>query len=72
MVLVAPITQGGNYSRYNGFTVTLSGTGSKTKGVILMNQVKMVDLESRNGKFIESANPIVVEDALAKLMAIIE
>ncbi len=37
-----------------------------------MNQVKMVDLESRNGKFIESANPIVVEDALAKLMAIIE
>lgn len=35
-VLVAPITQGGDFARYAGFAVTLSGTGCKTQGVALV------------------------------------
>ena len=36
-VLVAPITQGGVFSRYAGFGVTQPGTGCKTQGVALIN-----------------------------------
>lgn len=72
MVLVAPITQGGDFSRYRGFTVTLSGSGSKTQGVILLNQVRMVDLVGRCGKFIEAADSVVIDDAMVKLQTIIE
>ena len=31
-VLVAPITQGGDFSRFAGFAVSLTGTGCKTQG----------------------------------------
>ena len=37
-VLVAPITQGGDFARYAGFAVTLTGTGCKTQGVALVNK----------------------------------
>jgi len=37
-VLVAPITQGGDFSRYAGFAVSLTGTGCKTQGVALINK----------------------------------
>lgn len=37
-VLVAPITQGGDYSRCAGFAVSLTGTGCRTQGVALIDQ----------------------------------
>ena len=43
-VLVAPITQGGDFARHAGFAVTLSGAGTKTQGVALVNQIRMLDL----------------------------
>jgi mRNA interferase ChpB len=49
-VLVAPITQGGDFSRYAGFAVTLSGSGSKTQGVALVNKIRMLDLVARKAK----------------------
>ena len=35
LALVAPVTQGGQFARENGFTVSFSGTGSKIQGVVL-------------------------------------
>lgn len=32
-MLIAPLTQGGDFTRYAGFAVTLTGTGCKTQGV---------------------------------------
>lgn len=71
MVLVAPITQGGNYARDRGFTVPLSGAGTTTQGVVLVNQVRMLDLGARQGKRIEIAPDVIVADVLARLLAII-
>ncbi|MBB3214079.1 mRNA interferase ChpB [Herbaspirillum sp. Sphag1AN] len=71
-VLIAPITQGGGFSRYAGFAVTLSGTGMKTQGVVLVNQIRMLDLEARGAKKIESAPDVVIDDALARLQAILD
>lgn len=70
VVLVAPITQGGNFARHAGFAASLSGSGTKTQGVALVNQVRMLDLEARKAKRVETAPEFVVEDALARLRAI--
>ncbi len=72
VVLVAPITQGGDFARFAGFAVPLSGSGSKTQGVALVNQVRMLDLEARMAKKIETAADVVIQDALGRLQAILE
>ncbi|MDZ5637270.1 MULTISPECIES: type II toxin-antitoxin system ChpB family toxin [Janthinobacterium] len=70
VVLVAPITQGGDFARHAGFAASLSGSGTATQGVALVNQIRMLDLEARGAKRIETAPEFVVEDALARLRAI--
>ena len=69
-VLIAPITQGGNYSRHAGFAVPLEG--SKTRGVALINKIRMLDLAARKARKIERASPEVIEDAISRLTAIVE
>jgi len=71
-VLVAPITQGGDHSRHAGFAVTLTGSGCKTQGVALINKVRMLDLTARQAKVVERVPRFVIDDALARLMALLE
>lgn len=71
-VLVAPITQGGDYSRFAGFAVSLMGTGCKTQGVALVNKMRMMDLSERKAKKIERAPQEVIDDAIARLMTLFE
>ena len=71
-VLVAPITQGGDYSRYAGFAVTLSGSGCKTQGVALVNKIRMLDLTARKTRKIERAPQVVIDDALGRLTALLD
>ena len=49
-VLVAPITQGGDFSPYAGFAVNLTGSGCKTQGVALVNKIRMLDLAARKAR----------------------
>jgi mRNA interferase ChpB len=69
-VLVAPITQGGDFARHAGFAASLTGAGTKTQGVALVNQIRMLDLEARKAKRVETVPEFVIEDALARLRAI--
>lgn len=71
-VLVAPITQGGDFARYAGFAVTLTGTGCKTQGVALVNKIRMLDLDARKAKKIERAPKAVIEDAIGRLTALLD
>ena len=71
-VLVAPITQGGDFARYAGFAVTLSGTGCKTQGVALVNKIRMLDLAARKARKVERAPQEVIDDALARLVALLD
>lgn len=71
-VLVAPITQGGDFARHAGFATALDGSGTKTQGVALVNRMRMLDLEARKAKRVETAPEAVVEDALARLRAILD
>lgn len=72
LTLVAPITQGGEFSRYAGFATSLMGSGTETQGVVVANMVRMLDLNARAGKFIEKAPQFIVDDALARLQAILD
>jgi len=71
-VLVAPITQGGDFSRYAGFAVSLTGTGCKIQGVALVNKIRMLDLSARKARKIERVPEVVLNDALARLTALLE
>jgi mRNA interferase ChpB len=71
-VLVAPITRGGDFSRHAGFAVSLDGTGSKTKGVALVNKIRMLDLAARKARKVERASQAVLDEALGRLTALIE
>ena len=72
VALVAPITQGGEFARYAGFAVQLSGSGTETQGVALVNMVRTLDLDARGARKVERAPVEVVEDALARLQTILE
>lgn len=71
-VLVAPITRGGDYARFAGFAVSLSGTGCRTQGVALVNKIRMLDLAARKARKVERVPHEVVEDALGRLSALLE
>lgn len=71
-VLVAPITQGAALARYAGFAVSLMNTGCRTQGVALINKCRMMDLQARQAVWVEHAPPAVIDDALARLMALLE
>ncbi|SAK65828.1 toxin ChpB [Caballeronia catudaia] len=72
VALVAPITQGGNFARFAGFAVPLSGSGTETQGVALVNMIRSLDLEARGARRIERAPVEVINDALARLQTILD
>ncbi len=72
MAFVAPVTQGGNYTHQAGFTVSLSGSGSTTQGVVLLNQARMIDLNARHAQFIESIDEAVVNDVLLRFSTLVD
>ena len=70
-VLVAPITQGGDFSRHAGFAVSLSDTGCKTQGVALVNKIRMLDLSARKARKVERVPQVVLDEAMGRLTALI-
>ena len=71
-VLVAPITQGGDFARFGGFAVSLTGTGSRTQGVALVNNLRMMDLAARKAKKVERVPQEVIDDAFGRWMTLFE
>lgn len=70
--IIAPITIGGNFARLQGFTVSLSGAGTNAVGVVLCHQLRALDLKARNGRFSERAPDFIVDEVLAKIVALFE
>ena len=71
-VLIAPISQGGDYARSAGFAVSLMNTGCKTQGVALVNKCRMMDLTALKAKKIERAPQEVIDEALGRLTALFD
>lgn len=66
LVLAAPIT---SRVRGHGFEVPL--VGEKVSGVVLCQQIKMLDFKERGIRFAEKASDETVTQALAKVRAIV-
>ncbi|MBU0967354.1 MAG: type II toxin-antitoxin system PemK/MazF family toxin [Proteobacteria bacterium] len=66
LAMVAPIT---SRVRGHGFEVPLNG--KKVQGVVLCQQVKMIDFIERGVQFVEKAPEHVINDALARVRAIV-
>jgi len=66
LALVAPIT---SRIRGHGFEVKLQGT--KTQGVVLCHQVKVIDFKARGARFVENAPDGIVQDVLAKVRTVV-
>jgi nucleoside-diphosphate-sugar epimerase len=52
--------------------VSLMGSGTKTQGIILCNQVRMLDFKERGGKLVEVAPVIIVEEVLARARTLLD
>ena len=70
--VVLPITTGGNFARTAGFTVSLTGAGTQTTGVVRCDQPRALDIASRRGRKLESLPAVIVDEVLAKLSTILE
>lgn len=72
MALVCPITRGGAFARGKSWTVAVAAPGMATGGVVLCNQVRTVDWQTRGVKFIEGVSPELVDEVLARVATLIE
>jgi len=68
--IVVPITSGGAFTRNAGFTVSLSGAGTRTTGVIRCDKPRPLDLAARNARKLESIPQPILDDVLAKLLTL--
>lgn len=70
--VVLPITSGGNFARTAGFAVPLTGSGTKTTGVVRCDQPRTLDLAARGGKKLENIPDAVMDEVLARVAPIFE
>lgn len=70
--VVVPITSGGQFARNIGFTVSLSGAGTQTTGVVRCDQPRVLDLQARHGRKLEAVPDVIINDVLAKLATLFE
>jgi mRNA-degrading endonuclease toxin of MazEF toxin-antitoxin module len=55
-----------------GFAVPLTGSGTKTTGIVRCDQPRALDLPARGGKKLEAIPEAIVDEVLARLSPIFE
>jgi mRNA interferase ChpB len=68
--VVLPITNGGAFAQRVGFAVPISGIG--TTGVVRCDQPRVIDLQARNGRKVDTLPTAILDEVLAKLRPIFE
>jgi len=68
--VVLPITSGGAFARRIGFTVPI--TGIKTSGVVRCDQPRVLDLNARNGRKVDTLPRPILDEVLAKTVTLFE
>lgn len=68
--VILPITNGGDFARRIGFAVPLTGT--ETTGVVRCDQPRVLDLNARNGRKVESLPAAIMDEVLARVITIFE
>lgn len=68
--VICPITNGGDFARRIGFAVPI--TGAKTTGVVRCDQPRVLDLDARNARKVETLPAAIMDEVLARLAPIFE
>ena len=68
--MILPITTGGEFARRIGFAVPISGI--KTTGVVPLDQPRVLDLDARHGKKVDTLPPELLDEVLARVTPIFE
>lgn len=68
--VVLPITNGGAFARRIGFAVPISGI--QTTGVVRCDQPRVIDLDARGGRKVDTLPPHILEEVLAKVVVLFE
>src|SRR5579859_558119 len=68
--VILPITSGGEFARRIRFAVPISGI--KTTGVVRCDQPRVLDLQARRGRKVDTLPAALLEEVLAKLAPIFE
>lgn len=69
--LVCPIKDGGDAARHRGFAVPL-GNATRTQGLVLCNQPRLLDIALRQSRFVEKAPLPVVDEVIARLSTLLQ
>jgi len=68
--VVLPITNGGEFSRRLGFSVPLNGI--KTTGIVRCDQPRVIDLNARHARKVDSLPEAIMDEVLAKVSTLFE
>ena len=68
--VVLPITSGGEFARRISFAVPISGI--KTTGVVRCDQPRVLDLEARAGRKVDSLPEEILAEVLARVATLFE
>ncbi len=72
LAMICPVSQGhAAVARNYGMVVTLMGAGTDTQGAVHCHQLKSLDWRARNVRLKEAAPQYIVDEALARLEAIL-
>ena len=66
--VVLPITNGGEFARRIGFAVPISGI--KTTGVVRCDQPRVVDLEARQARKVDTLPATIMDEVLARVVTL--
>jgi mRNA interferase ChpB len=68
--VVVPITNGGEFARRIRFAVPLSGT--RTTGVVRCDQPRVLDLQDRAGRLVETVPDDILSEVLARVVTLFD
>jgi mRNA interferase ChpB len=68
--VVLPITSGGEFARRIGFAVPLAGV--RTTGVVRCDQPRVLDIEARAGRKVDTLPAEILDEVLAKVITLFE
>ena len=68
--IVLPITSGGEFARRIGFAVSI--TGIRTTGVVRCDQPRVLDIQARQGRKVDTLPPDILDEVLAKTITLFQ
>ena len=68
--VILPITSGGEFARRIRFAVPISGI--KTTGVVRCDQPRVLDLQARRGRKVDTLPEEILDEVLAKVVTLFE